>query len=296
MRVFVGGATGYVGSAVVRALLARGHAVVGSARSDAAADKLRAAGAEALRADLSDPESFARASRDVDGVVQAASTADASSRETEPAVAQAVLGALAGTGKPFVLTSGVWVYGPTGARAATEDSPLNPIAMVAWRPAVERAVVGAKDVRGVVVRPGMVYGRGGGLVNLFFEQARSAKVVRLPGDGQSRWALVHVDDLGLLYALAVEGAPAGSVFNATSEESMTLADLGRAVARNVGGVPVKIWPIEQARQEIGPLADGLALDQVVRSARAEKILGWRAESISLRADIEGGSYANSYAK
>src|SRR5215813_1799489 len=162
MRVFVGGATGYVGSAVARSLRRRGHHVFGSARNDAAAEKLRAAGVEPVPADLADAPSYGRAAKNADAVIQASSTSDAHSPENEPRAAAAILAAIAGTGKAFVFTSGLWVYGPTGDTPATEETPPRPLPIVAWRPAVEQAVRSAANARGIVIRPGWVYGRGGG--------------------------------------------------------------------------------------------------------------------------------------
>ena len=289
MRIFVGGATGYIGAAVARSLIARGHKVVGSARNEKAAEKLREAGVEPVQADLADPESFAKAADDADGVIQTASTMDASSAENEPKVAHAILAAIAGTDKPFILTSGVWVYGATGDKPATEESPLNPFMMVAWRPAVEQAVLKAEKIKGIVIRPGMVYGHAGGVANVFVGQANSIGRVRVPGDGKNRWAVVHVDDLGELYALALEKSPAGGIFNGTSDESISLSQVGRSIAKTAG-VPFGAWPIDEARKELGPFADALALDQQVRSPWSKEILGWAPKQISFAKDLEGGSY------
>jgi nucleoside-diphosphate-sugar epimerase len=290
MRIFVGGASGYIGSAVAKALLERGHHVTGAARSTAASDKLKAIGVQPVQADLADPETFARAAREADGVIQAASTADASSSTNEPAAAYAILAAIAGSGKPFVLTSGIWVYGPTGDRVATEETPVAPLMMVAWRPAVEQATTGASGVRGIVIRPGLVYGHGGGIPNVFFGQTKQFGKVRVPGDGESRWAPVHVDDLATLYALAIEKAPAGIIVNGTSDEVVTVGDVGRAIAKTAG-VPFETWPLEEATKAMGPFAAALALDQIVQSPRARAVLGWTPKAVSLRDDLERGSYA-----
>ncbi len=289
MRVFVGGASGYIGAAVCRSLIVRGHEVLGAARNDATAEKLHLAGVVPVKADLSDASSFLRAAKDADAVIQAASTHDAKSPEYEPKVAQAILEGLGGGGKPFILTSGVWVYGNTGNTPATEDSPLNPIAIVAWRPAVEQAVLKAENVRGIVIRPAPLYGNAGGLAAMFVGQAKGdAKTVRIPGDGKNRWALVHVDDLGELYALALESAPRGSIYNGTTDESVTLGDIGRTIAKR-HGAELTTTPIEEARKAMGPFADALALDQVVRSPKA-LALGWKPKAISFAADLATGSY------
>jgi nucleoside-diphosphate-sugar epimerase len=288
MRVFVGGASGYIGSAVARSLKRRGHQVVGSARSKAAAERLSAAGVEPVQADLSDPASFGRAARTADAVIQTASTSDSSSPENEPKAAAAVLEAIAGAGKTFILTSGVWVYGSTGDTPVTEETPPRPLAIVAWRPAHEQVVLRAPKTRGVVIRPGWVYGNGGGTPGVWVGSAKNQRKVTIPGDGKSRWSTVHVDDLAELYALALEKATPGAVFNGTSGEVITTGDMGRAIARR-HAAELSFWPLVEARRALGPYADGLAIDQIVRSP-ASIGLGWKPSSVTLADDLVTGSY------
>lgn len=288
MRVFVGGASGYIGSAVARSLKKRGHQILGSARSDAAAGKLREAGIEPVKADLSDPASFARAARSADTVIQTASTFDARSPENEPKAAAAILEAIAGTGKTFILTSGAWVYGSSGDTPVTEESPLRPIDIVAWRPAHEQVVLRAAGTRGIVIRPGWVYGNGGGSPGVWVASAKNQRKVTIPGNGKSRWSPVHVDDLGELYALVLEKAPAAAVYNGTSGEVITTGDIGRAIVRR-HPAELSFWPIVEARRALGPYADGIAIDQIVRSPAAIA-LGWKPSSISLADDLATGSY------
>jgi len=288
MRVFVGGASGYIGSAVARSLKRRGHHVLGSARNDAAAEKLRAAGVEPVRADLSDAASFGRAAKSADAVIQAASTSDAHSPDYEPRVASAILAAIAGAEKTFIMTSGVWVYGPTGDTPATEETPPRPFSMVTWRPPMEQTVLHAGKTRGIVIRPGWVYGRGGGTPGVWVASAKARRKVVVPGDGKSRWSTVHVDDLGELYALALEKAPAGGIYNGMSGEVITTGDIGRAIARR-HGAELSFWPLEDARKAMGAYADALALDQVARSP-ASLALGWKPTSVSLAEDLATGSY------
>jgi nucleoside-diphosphate-sugar epimerase len=287
MRVFIGGASGFIGSAVARSLKSRGHQVVGSARNAATAERLREAGVEPVRADLSDAESFGRAARSADAIIQAASTSDAHSPEYEPRVAAAVLAAIAGTQKTFIVTSGCWVYGGTGDTPATEETPVRPFSMVTWRPPMEQAVLGAAS-RGIVVRPGWVYGRGGGTAGVWVASARSRRKVAVPGDGKSRWSVVHVDDLAELYALILEKAPARAIYNGTSGEVITTGDIGRAIARRHGAELV-LWPLDDARKAMGPYADALALDQIIQSPAA-LALGWKPRAPTLAEDLATGSY------
>jgi nucleoside-diphosphate-sugar epimerase len=288
MRVFVAGATGYIGSAVARSLTKRGHHVIGSARNDAAAEKLKAAGVEPVRADLSDAASFGRAARDAEATIQTASTADANSPAYEPAAAKAILEAIAGTTKTFILTSGVWVYGQTGDEPATEDTPTRPIPLVGWRTAVEDTVLKAQGIRGIVIRPGVVYGRGGGIPAMWVGSAKGNKKVSVPGDGKARWSTVDVDDLGELYALALEKAPTGAIYNGTSSEVITTEAIGRAIAGR-HGAEFGLWPLEEARKAMGLFADALALDQVVQSPKA-LALGWKPTHPTFADDLATGSY------
>ncbi|HEY1908151.1 MAG TPA: NAD-dependent epimerase/dehydratase family protein [Myxococcaceae bacterium] len=288
MRVFVGGASGFIGSAVARSLKRRGHQILGSARNPATAEKLREAGVEPVRADLSDAESFGKAARSADAIIQAASTSDAHASDYEPRVAAAILAAIAGTQKTFILTSGCWVYGATGDTPATEETPVRPFSMVTWRPAMEQAVLRAAKTRGIVVRPGWVYGRGGGTPGVWVASAKSQRKVAVPGDGKSRWPLVHVDDLAELYALVLEDAPAGTIYNGASREVITTGDIGRAIARRHGAELV-LWPLEDARKAMGPYADALALDQIIQSPAA-LALGWKPGAPTLAEDLATGSY------
>jgi nucleoside-diphosphate-sugar epimerase len=290
MRIFVGGATGFIGAAIARSLISRGHKVVGSARNEKAAEKLREAGVEPVQADLSDAASFAKAASETDGVIQAASTNDATAPDLETKATNAILEAIAGTEKPFILTSGVWVYGPTGDKPATEESPVtSPLPLVGWRIPLEQLVLKAEKIKGMVIRPGIVYGHGGGIPNVFVGQTNSIGRVRVPGDGKNRWSIVHVDDLGELYALAIDKGTSGGVFNGSSDEGISLGQVGRAIAKTAG-VPFGAWPLDEARKELGPFADALSMDQSVRSPWSKEILGWAPKGISFIKDLEGGSY------
>src|SRR5712692_5738855 len=159
MNVFLTGATGYIGSAVAEAVIAAGHSVKGLARSDAAAGQMSLKGITPWRGDLTSPAALAEGVKAADGVIHAGTTNDG--RLDREAV-RAMLDALPGAGKPFIYTSGIWVLGNTGNKPADESAPLNPIALVAWRPAVEAMVlVSAKrGFLSVVIRPAVVFGRG----------------------------------------------------------------------------------------------------------------------------------------
>lgn len=171
MRIFVTGATGFIGSVVTEKLLAAGHRVAGLARSDAAARKLETAGATAVRGALDDGDAIARGAAAADAAIHLAMDFSADAPRLDRIAIEAIARGL-GKGKPFVYTSGVWVMGSTGGHVVDEDAPLNPVPIVAWRPAHEETV---REAGGIVIRPGMVFGRDGGFVgSLFRPDARGS--------------------------------------------------------------------------------------------------------------------------
>jgi nucleoside-diphosphate-sugar epimerase len=210
-----------------------------------------------------------------------------------PAI-DSILEALAGTNKPFVYTSGIWSHGDTGGAVVDETSPPRPAALVAWRQGVEDRVLAAarRGIRTVVIRPAIVYGRGGGLPAEFVQSARKEGAARYVGTGKNRWPFVHVDDLADLYLLALEQAPAGSVLLGVAGPSRTVSDVAAAASRGAGaGGRTVAWPLEEARQKLGPYADALVLDQQASGRRAQELLGWQPHRPDVLEDIERGSYA-----
>lgn len=292
MKVFLTGATGYIGAAVAEALQRGGHRVKGLARSQQAAQRLQALGIEAVPGDVRRSIDWAEALREADGAIHAAATKDEKMPQSDRAAVEGMLSALAGTGKPFIYTSGTWILGHLD-QGGDEDSPLNPIPLMAWRSEIEAQVLAAKNrqVRSVVLRPGIVYGRGGGLVAQLVAGGRERGRVQFVGTGENRWALIHVEDLARCYVRAMERSPGGMVFNVVDESHLTLAEIARS-ASHAAGVPGRMrgQSLQAARQEIGQLADGLALDQVISNARARQLLDWEPVAPSLLAALESGSY------
>ncbi|HEX8494307.1 MAG TPA: SDR family oxidoreductase [Pyrinomonadaceae bacterium] len=292
MKVLLTGATGYIGSVVAERLLAAGHEVIGLARSDEAARKLEASGVRPLRGDLQDSEVLTRAARVADGVIHTASTGDANAPQADAQAVAVILDALEGTSKPFIYTSGVWVMGNTNDRVADEETPLDPTPLVAWRPAIEQRVLAASErgVRSIVLRPAMVYGRGGGSVGEMIQSGRQKGVVRFVGTGENRWSLIHVEDLADLYVKALEKAPPATLLMVAAGPSMTVLEIAEAAARaaDVDG-HIESWPIEQARERLGPYADALVLDQQVSAEKAMRLLDWTPRAPSLLEELSQGS-------
>jgi len=293
MQVFLTGATGYIGNAVAEALSKAGYAVVGLARSDNQARVLAAKGLGAHRGDLRDPASLAEGARHADAVIHTALPAAADAGQVDRAAVEAIVGALAQFNRPFVYTSGCWVLGNTGDKIADEDTPLAPTPLVAWRPANEQIVLDAArhGVQGIVLRPAMVYGRGGGLVRSFVQSAREHGAARLIGAGENRWTFVHLDDLAALYVLALRAA-AGTLLFAADGAAIRVRDVAEAASRAAGADGrVETVPVEEARQTMGPFADALALDQQISGARARRVLGWRPQAPSVLTELAGGLYS-----
>lgn len=278
MRILVTGATGYIGAVIAATLAERGHAVAATGRSGASEAELAGRGYEVVRADLREPASLVAAVAGRDAVIHTAATQDEDMGPAEQAAVRAMLAELRGTAAAFVYTSGVWIYGSAPAGVTLdEDSAPDPVALFAWRPPLEAEVLGAAaaGVRTIVIRPGMVYGRGGGPLNQFAAMAVDG-VPRYVGDGENHWSLVHVDDLAALYALAVERAPAGTLLNAVAGEPLRVRDLAEAAAAGAGFAdPPRSWPAADAALELGADdADGVTRDHRISGERARELLGW----------------------
>jgi nucleoside-diphosphate-sugar epimerase len=295
VRILLTGATGYIGRAIAKALQEAGHRITGLARSADAAVQLTQAGMEAVAGDLADPPSIEAAASNSDAVIHAALARGPDTGKLDLDAVEAILRALEGSGRPFLYTSGVWVMGDTKGRVVGEIFPPRPPAFVAWRPAVERLVLAATDrkVKGTVIRPAMVYGRGGGVVAGFVKQAREKGVVRHVGGGENHWSFVHIDALAELYRMAVEQEPAGELLLAADGPAFQVKTVAEAAAW-AGGASgrTETWPLEDARKELGPVADALVLDQRIMSTKAGRMLGWGMRMPSVLEELMRGSYAS----
>jgi nucleoside-diphosphate-sugar epimerase len=270
MRVFITGGSGYVGQAVVQALVAEGHDVEALVREGADASVVSDIGAEPRRGHLGELDLLRAAGDRADAVIHLAP----SDPDTDLAASTALQERL-GDG-PFVFTGGAWVYGDTDG-VVDEDAPLAPPPIVAWRVANTRAIMSAADQGGrpVLIMPGAVYGDSAGLITAaMVEPARSQGYASYVADGRNHRALVHRRDLARLYVLAL-GAPAGSRYLGVGESDVTMRHVAEAASRAAGaGGATRSLSLDEAQQVWGPLADALALDQQFTARHAREDLGW----------------------
>jgi nucleoside-diphosphate-sugar epimerase len=272
MRVFLTGGSGYIGRATIAELVNRGHTVQALARNERADEAVVAAGATTVRGGLSDLEVLNQAAADAEAVIH---LAQASTADEDLAAATAMQDGVGGG--TYVHTGGSWVYGDTdGVR--DETAPWNPPAVVAWREAVEKAVLAraAEGGRPVIVQPGLLYGGENRLIDVFYVQpGKKNGAIPYIGDGGNHWALVHLDDVASLYVAALSGK-AGSVYLGVGGVNPTAKQVAEACAHAAGldGKTTSIT-LEQALAEMGPIADAFALDQQFTPAKAERELNWR---------------------
>ncbi|MFJ9103489.1 SDR family oxidoreductase [Streptomyces sp. NPDC102405] len=294
MRVFVTGATGFVGSAVTRELLDAGHEVLGLARSDRSAEALKSAGAEVHRGDLNDLDSLRRGAEAADGVAHLAFIHDftnlTTSGEADLRAIEAIGSVLEGTGKPFVVTSGLLT---APGRLGTEEDPADPDSPAKHRHASEVATLALAErgVRSSVLRlPPSVHGEGDiGFVPMFIDFARDKGVSAMVGDGSNRWAAVHRLDAARLFRLALEAAPAGVRLHAIGDEGVPFREIAEIVGRGLG-VPVASVAPEEAMDHFGWLGHFATVDMRASGTLTRKLLDWQPEHPALIPDLEAGHY------
>ncbi|MGO9604071.1 MAG: SDR family oxidoreductase [Candidatus Binataceae bacterium] len=290
MRVFVTGATGFIGTAVIPELINAGHKVIGLARSDAGAKSLVEAGAQVHRGDLEDLESLRSGAAMSDGVIHLAFNHDfskyAANCEADRHAIEALGSVLAGSDRPLVVTSGTAVAFMPG-RVATEDDPPVPSSMIP-RSASEEATIEmvSRGVRATAMRLPQVHNRlKQGLITPLIEIARAKGVSAYVGDGRNRWPAAHLLDTARLYRLALEKGVAGERFNAVAEEGVPLRDIANAIGRRLN-LPVVSKSPEQAPDHFGWLAFFVGRDAPASSALTQERLGWRPTQTGLISDLD----------
>jgi nucleoside-diphosphate-sugar epimerase len=276
VRIFLTGGTGYIGAAVLDALVRAGHHVDALVRNTHKAARVEERGAHPVRGDLASPDTYTAAAAAADAIVHAAFEYTARGTTVDATAVDALLTAARASAsvRAFIYTSGVWVLGNTPT-PADESAPVNPIELTAWRPEHERRVLDAASptLRTIVVRPGVVYGGGRGIVGEILKDA-SNSLIRVIGSGDNRWSLVYDRDLADLYLRLAEHAEASGIYHANDEGDERVNEIVAAISEHAKTTPsVRHVPLAEAKQKMGPYAEALALDQVVRSPRA-RALGW----------------------
>lgn len=297
MHIFITGGSGLTGPAIIAELIAAGHTVLGLARSDRAAARLRALGAETLRGSLEELDSLREGARATDGVIHMAfggSFADPEDLVQRDVTAIETLGrALAGSGKPFVSTSGTLVM--TAGHVSTEQDAPDPESIASFRIPGEQACLAfaEQDVRSSVVRLApTVHGPGDvGFIPALIAAARRTGVSIYIGDGANRWPAIHRLDAASLFRLAAEKAPAGSVLHGAGESAITIETIALQIGR-ILGIPTTSMTLEEAATHIGNpfLAGYFATDVPASSAHTRALLGWTPTHPTLLEDLETSDY------
>lgn len=300
MRVFVTGATGFIGSRIVPELIGAGHQVLGLSRSDAGVRALEQAGAEAHRGTLEDPDSIARGAATADAVIHTAFDHDFSrfveNTEKDRRVIQAIGAVLAGSDRPFVITSGTGMGSREPGALATEDvfdrDNPNPRRLseltgeeIAQR-GVSVAVVRLPQVHDTVKQ---------GLISPAIEIARARGASAYVGDGANRWPAAHVTDVARLYRLALDHHQAGARWHAVAEEGVSVREIAEVIGAGLG-VPVRSLSPDEAAKHFGPLAAFVGMDLPASSTFTRDRLGWKPTGPDLIEDLRNMNYASSEAR
>ena len=293
MRIFVTGASGFIGSAVVAELIDAGHDVIGLARSDQAASAVQAAGAEPHRGALDDLESLRSGAAAADGVIHTAYIHDFSrmqdSARTDLLAIETLGAALEGSGRPMVITTGTALIKP--GEVATEEDSADSDSHPRLKAEDAAKAFAARGVRTAIVRPGAsVHGEGDhGFVPVLIDIARTKGVSAYIGDGSNRWPAVHRLDAANLYRLALEDAPAGSVFHAIADEGIATREIAEVIGRHLELPVVSIAP-QDAAEHFGWMGMFFGIDAPASSALTQERLGWRPVRPGLIEDLEQGHY------
>jgi nucleoside-diphosphate-sugar epimerase len=292
MRVFVTGATGFIGSTVVRELIDAGHQVLGLARSDAGAKSLIAAGAQAHQGDLENLESLRSGATASDAVIHTAFQHDwsrfAESCELDKRAIEVIGAVLQGSSRPFIVTSAV---GVAEGRAATEDDPPLSSPSLPRVSEVTAVALMERGIHAIVMRLPQVHDTvKQGLVTPLIAVARAKGVSAYVGDGQNRWPAAPVLDVAHLYRLALEKGTAGARYHAVAEEGVRLKDIAAAIGRGLN-VPVTSISQEQAQEHFGFFGFFAGRDSPVSSARTREQLGWNPSGPTLLTDLGNMRYS-----
>jgi len=276
MKVLVTGASGYIGFGVACALRRAGHEVYGLVRREAAKIQLQRAEIHPVTGTMQEPMALQSTIDQCSVLIHAAADYQADTFKLDRMMIDALLNTMRGAQpKTVIYTSGVWVYGDTGDELVDETTPLRPARQVKIRPEIERLVLEHPHVRGLVIRPGCVYGGRGGLTGMWFSGDQKAQI-KIIGDGNNRWAMVHVEDLAEAYLRAAESGLKGEIFNITDRSRSSVNEMAEAAVIAAGGHAKFVYvPLAEAEKNMGDFTECLALNQHVDSRKAVRMLGWQ---------------------
>jgi len=294
MKVALTGATGFIGSHVLTELLKHGHEVTALVRDDARADIVDSLGATPAVADLYDRPAVASLLSRADAAIHTASPGDATSAGLDSAVVDAVTDAFAGTGKPYLHISGIWIYGDN--TSVSEESPVKAPPLVSWKEPIEQRVLGAPGMRGAVIVSSVAYGDdGGGIPRLLLGSPRDgAGNLIMLGTGQQHWSTVHVADLADVFRRVLEDDSAHGRYVIGNGLNPTVTELTRAAAVAASAPGAVPGSRDEATARLGDyFAEVLLLDQGTDATKARDELGWHPSHPSLTDEFRHGSYRKS---
>jgi len=275
MNIFITGSTGFIGFNVAKAFRREGYQVFGLTRSEKSIHKLMRNEIIPIVGQLQEPESFRKVAEKSDLIIHTAldDLIDSASLDIQTTKNLVEITQNFPQPKTMIYTSGTWIYGNCRHEHLTETSPLRPIEVFKWRPKAEEIVL---DGNGIVIRPGVIYGRSGGMTGAWFKGASNGSVIKIIGDGQNHWPMIHIDDLAEGYLLAAKADHQGEAFNMADSSINTVMEMASAAATSAGNIDqLEFIPMDEAIEEIGPMAEALAIDQIVDASKARRLLNWK---------------------
>lgn len=273
-RVFLTGATGYLGSAIGARLVRGGHEVIGLTRREKAVRRLESLGMSAVVGSLEHPDAWVGRLKNADAVVHAAADPMKTAARDQRLLEAVRTAMIDGRVRRLLYTSGVWVYGDSDG-VIDEDTPLKPLSISRWRAAHEEVALDYLEngLETVILRPAIVYGEARGILGNWWREAHDGHAVMYPGDGTQRWPMVHRDDVAEGYLLALEHAQPGSRFLLADESRHTAREIAESIGR-VTDATVQAWPRDQVLLKLGDYGEALLASQRVDATAARRELGW----------------------
>jgi nucleoside-diphosphate-sugar epimerase len=287
LKIFVTGATGYIGSAVSARLARAGHEVRGLTRTPNGVRALEACGARPVVGDISSINVWAGELKNCDVVVHAASDRSAPAVQDQKVLEAVKSAAVDGRVRRFLYTSGIWAYGDAGDAVIDESTPMRPLPLVKWRVAHEEVALDLihHEVEAIVLQPAIVYGERRGILGGLFAEARDQGTVTVYGSGEQHWGAVHRSDLAEAYALALEHGKGGERYIVADESRHTQRQIAEAIARSTGA-NLAVVPAADVLGTLGPYGEALLTSQISTAGKARRELGWVPRHTSFVAEAE----------